>query len=196
MAIPHGPAGRPKKKSEPAPANHDEEQRPVPQHPEPQRTEPQPTVAHQPVVQRPEPVRPARRTTDRVPSEILPRDGFLSPVVLGLSLEDFFDLHYQDALQLADLTVEDFFRMRDNHAFPDPFTAGDARSLFTEDICRRGQFVPVGWHQEGMYFATCKPEGSQDDLAKALDLLVKLPVTLYTVSAEQLEGGIGWLFRK
>lgn len=204
MAIPTGPASRPKKKPhDPATESASVQGEAVraDAKPELHRAEPyrHESPRHEPP--RPEPVRaeaarPARRQTDRVPSEILPRDGFLSPVVLGLSLEDFFDLHYQDALQLADLTVEDFFRMRDNHAFPDPFTAGDARTLFTEDMCRRGQFVPVGWHAEGMYFATCKAEDKQDDLAKALDLLVKLPVTLYTVTAEQLEGGIAWLFRK
>ncbi len=201
MAIPSGPAGRHKKKHtsvEPVSESRQDEARAQ----EPQRNEPErPAESERAEPVRAEPVRaeikPQRaRVTERIPSEILPRDGHLSPAVMGLSLEDFFDLLYQDAVQLSDLTVEEFFRMRDNHAFPDPFTAGDARSLFTEDMCRRGQFVPVGWHQEGMYFATCKAESAQDDLAKALDLLVKLPVTLYTVSPELLEGGVAWLFRR
>lgn len=190
MALPTGPAGRPKKKPEPLKLDPPQSDvtRVEPQDPPQPQPEPTPMPRSEP--------KALRRITDRVPSEILARDGHLSPAVLGLSLEDFFDLLYQDAVQLADLTVEEFFRMRDNHAFPDPFTAGDARTLFTEDMCRRGLFVPVGWHQEGMYFATCKPESAQDDLAKALDLLVKLPVTLYTVSQEQLDAGITWLFRK
>lgn len=197
MAIPTGPAGRHKKKhaspEAEAQAGQDETREPEPERREAERRiEPERRAAAESAEARGQ----RTRATDRVPSEILTRDGHLSPAVMGLSLEDFFDLLYQGAVQLSDLTVEEFFRMRDNHAFPDPFTAGDARSLFTEDMCRRGQFVPVGWHQEGMYFATCKAESAQDDLAKALDLLVKLPVTLFTVSAEQLEGGVTWLFKR
>lgn len=185
MALPTGPASRPRKK----PVHSDIHEA----HPnaDAQLFEPQ-SVEQRPAEQR---LAPTVRNL-RIPSEILPRDMLMSPAVLGLSLADFLDLHYQDSLKTDDITVEDFFRMRDNGAFPDPFTAGDPRSLFTEDICRRGQFVPVGWHTEGVYFGTSKAENAQDELAKALDLLVKMPVTLYTLTPDQVEAGIGWLYRK
>lgn len=122
--------------------------------------------------------------------------GAISPAVLGLSLADFFDLVWQQALTPADVTVDELFRMRDGRAFPDLFPHGDPKALFTEDMCRRGQFVPIGWHAEGLSFATCKDDATQDDLARALDMLVKMPVTLYTVTPEQVDTGIAWTFRK
>lgn len=180
MALPTGPASRPRKK----PVHSDTH-------------EAQPTAASVLFEQRPAEQPQASTVRNlRIPSEMLPRDLLVSPAVLGLSLADFLDLHYQESLKTEDITVEEFFRMRDNGSFPDPFTAGDPRSLFTQDMCYRGQFVPVGWHTDGVYFGTSKADSAQDDLAKALDLLVKMPVTLYTLTAEQVEAGIGWLYKK
>lgn len=163
MAIPTGPANRPKRPSKSAES---------------------------------EGVHAIGRTTDRIPSEIIPRSEQLSPAVMALSVSDFFDLLYSDSLKPGDVTVEEFFRMRENNVWPEMFTAGDPRGLFTEDMCRRGQFVPLAWHAEGLCFATNRAEGAQEGLAKALDLIVKLPVTLYTVSTDHIEPAITWLYRR
>ena len=131
----------------------------------------------------------------RSPSEIIAREA-LSPAVLALSLVDFFELLYQEQMGPSHVTVEEFLRMRDSGIWPELFTAGDPCALFTEQMCRRGQFVPLAWHQDGLAFATCKDDSSQDDLAKALDLLVRAPVTLFTVPAESVDAGVHWLFHR
>lgn len=140
--------------------------------------------------------RPSSRQSQRIPSEIFARDATLSPAVLGLSLGEFLELLYGDALKTDELTVEEFFRMRDQAAWPEPFAAGDPRQLFTEDMCRRGQFVPIGWNGDGLCFATYRDDQAQDELMRALDMLVQLPVTLYTVQPEAVDAGITWLFRR
>ncbi len=198
MAIPTGPAGRPGKKK-PAPELVMEPRTVVQDFAELTRSSVRAEGGPVPQPQSPLPAAPSprrNRNTDRIPSEIIARDFTLSPAVLGLTLTDFFDLLYQGQIGPDQITVEEFFRMRENHAWPDAFPAGDARALFTEDMCRRGQFVPVGWNTEGICFATCKPEAEQDELVKALDLLVRLPVTVYTATVEQVEHGIGWLYRR
>ncbi|MSP93509.1 MAG: hypothetical protein EXR79_17240 [Myxococcales bacterium] len=131
----------------------------------------------------------------RSPSEIIARDA-LSPAVLALSLVDFFELLYEEQVGPSHVTVEEFLRMRDSGIWPELFTAGDPCALFTEEMCRRGQFVPLAWHQDGLSFATCKDDSSQDDLAKALDVLVRAPVTLFTVPAESVDAGVHWLFHR
>lgn len=190
MAIPTGPAGRGKPK------------RPAP------------------VLDDPKPVATARRTTDRLspedlakaraaaeraeargllertPSELHARTAAVSPVVMTLALADFFDLFYQNRIGAADLTVGELLQMRDNAAWPEPFTAGDPRALFTESMCRRGEFVPLAWHDGGMYFATCKDDAAQDELIRALDLLVRTEVTLFTATPEVLDEAIAWLYRR
>lgn len=192
MAIPTGPASRPRKRI------HEEPQAAMP----PPAALPQPTVAHPvaavaaPPLQVERPYRPSVRQSGRIPSEIFLRDALLSPAVLGLTLAEFCELLYQDPRKIEDLTVEEFFRLRDQAAWPDLFSVGDPRQLFTEDMCRRGQFVPIGWNSDGLSFATSKDEPAQDELVRALDMLVQLPVTLFTASAEAVDAGISWLYRR
>ncbi len=140
--------------------------------------------------------RPTSRQSQRIPSEIFARDATLSPAVLGLSVAEFLEVLYQDALKPDELSVEEFFRMRDQAAWPEPFAAGDPRHLFTEDMCRRGQFVHIGWNSDGLCFATCRDDHAQDELMRALDMLVQLPVTLYTAQPEAVDAGITWLYRR
>ena len=136
------------------------------------------------------------RQSGRIPSEVLRGDALISPAVLALSLAEFFELLYQDDQKWQELSVEELFRMRDQAAWPDLFGAGDPRHLFTEDMCRRGQFVPIGWSAEALSFATGRDDAGQDDLMRALDLLVQLPVTIYAVPSEAVEAGIVWLYRR
>jgi len=208
MAIPSGPASRPRTRKDPnlnevgSSAAAGSATAAPPRDAAPPRelgSSARESAATAPSGERPAAERPRRdtaRASSRIPSEILPRHEGLSPALLGLTLAEFLELLYQDALQPGDLTVEELFRMRDTRSWPDAFPAGDPRALFTEDMCRRGQFVPIGWHPEGISFATHKDEAAQDALASALDLLVKMPVTLYTVAVEQVELGITWLFRR
>ncbi len=120
----------------------------------------------------------------------------LSPAVLALPVVEFVELLYQGALDLEDLTVEELFRMRDQATWPEIFVSGDPRQLFTEDMCRRGQFVPIGWHAEALSVASSKDDAAQDELLKALDLLVGLPVTLYSVPQDAVDAGVNWLYRR
>ncbi len=192
MAIPTGPAGRGK-----------------PKKPQPIAEEIRTPVAST-----------ARRTTDRLSPEDLararaaaeraearglldrapppPQEGrdAVSPAVLTLTLADFFDLFYQNRITAADITIDELLQMRDNAAWPETFTAGDPRGLFTEAMCRRGEFVPLAWHDNGMYFATCKDDAAQDELIRALDLLVRTEVTLFTATPEILDAAITWLYRR
>ncbi len=138
----------------------------------------------------------ARGLLDRTPVELHAGHDAISPAVLTLTLADFFDLFYQNRITAADITIHELLQMRDNLAWPDAFTAGDPRSLFTEAMCRRGEFVPLAWHDGGMYFATCKDDAAQDELIRALDLLVRTEVTLFTATPEILDAAIGWLYRR
>lgn len=197
MAIPTGPAGRGKKRT----TTH----------------EPEPTA---PTAMTPTTTTSVRRTTDRLspadlararaaaeraeargllertPSELHARHEAVSPAVLALTLTDFFDLFYQNRIGPGEMTVHELLQMRDNAAWPEPFTAGDPRSLFTEPMCRRGEFVPLAWHENGLYFATCKDDAAQDELIRALDLLVRAEVTLFTVTPEIVDAAIVWLYRR
>lgn len=136
------------------------------------------------------------RQSGRIPSEAFHRDALLSPAVLALTLLEYFELAYGDEQRVGEVTLQDLFRMRDQAAWPDLFGSGDPRTLFTEDMCRRGQFAPVAWGADGLSFATCKDDGAQDELMRALDLLVGLPVTLYSVSPEAVDAGVTWLYRR
>jgi hypothetical protein len=138
----------------------------------------------------------ARGLLERTPSEIHARHDAVSPAVLTLTLADFFDLFYQNRIGAADITIRELLQMRDNFSWPEPFTAGDPRTLFTEAMCRRGEFVPLAWHDNGLYFATCKDDASQDELIRALDLLVRAEVTLFTATPEVLDAAITWLYRR
>ncbi len=120
----------------------------------------------------------------------------LSPAVMALSVEDFFDLHYHNSCKASDLSMEEFLRMHDNAAWPDTFVEGDPCQLFTQDLCRRGQFVPLAWYADGLYVATSRPESEQDDLAKALDMIVQLEITMYSIDGDKVEQGIDWLFAR
>ncbi len=197
MAIPTGPASRPKRRMESGIAEVEiattlasHVQAPA-QEAQPQPAQPQDKPRHRD---------PARsegvRQSGRIPSEFFGRDILLSPAVVALPLPEFVELLYQGALQLEDLTVEEFFRLRDQAAWPDAFVQGDARQLFTEDMCKRGHFVPIGWHPSGLSVASSKDDAGQDELLRALDLLVGLPVTLYSVPQEAVESGIAWLYRR
>ncbi len=207
MAIPTGPASRPKKKYHEDTSSSATSAAPGPVNLGPIAAAataaaaavgpalPQAAVAAPaPSLERPH--RPNSRQSQRIPSEIFARDATLSPAVLGLSLGEFLELLYGDVLKTDELTVEEFFRMRDQAAWPEPFAAGDPRQLFTEDMCRRGQFVPIGWNGDGLCFATYRDDQAQDELMRALDMLVQLPVTLYTVQPEAVDAGITWLFRR
>lgn len=136
------------------------------------------------------------RQSGRIPSEFFGRDVMLSPAVLALPIVEFVELLYQGALDLEDLTIEELFRMRDQATWPEIFVSGDPRQLFTEDMCRRGQFVPIGWHSDALSVASSKDDAAQDELLKALDLLVGLPVTLYSVPQDAVEAGVNWLYRR
>lgn len=120
----------------------------------------------------------------------------LSPAVMALTVEDFFDLHYHNSCKTSDLTMEEFLRMHDNAAWPDTFVEGDPMHLFTEDMCRRGQFVPLAWYADGLYVATSRPEEDQDALAQALDMIVQLEITLYSVDGDRVQQGIDWLYQR
>lgn len=204
MAIPTGPASRPKKKYHEDPSNSVSAAAAGPVNlgavaaaataAAAAAAVAAPAPVPNPVGERPH--RPSSRQSQRIPSEIFARDATLSPAVLGLSLSEFLELLYGDALKTDELTVEEFFRMRDQAAWPEPFAAGDPRQLFTEDMCRRGQFVPIGWNSDGLCFATYRDDQAQDELMRALDMLVQLPVTLYTVQPEAVDAGITWLFRR
>lgn len=146
---------------------------------------------------RPAPRRDTGRITGRVPSELFGRDALISPAVIGLSLRDFFELHYGESSNVLDqVTVEEFFRMREQAAWPDPFPAGDPRGLFTEDMCRRGLFVPIGWNADGLSLASSRDEVGQDAIIQAVDLLTGLPVHIYTITQDAVEGGIVWLYKR
>lgn len=190
MAIPTGPAGRGKPK------------KPAEQHEEARHTAP--TARRTTDRLSPEDLAKARAAADRAEargllerphSDIHQHHDAVSPVVLTLSLADFFDLFYQNRIGAADLTIQELLQMRDGANWPEPFTAGDPRGLFTEAMCRRGEFVPLAWHESGMYFATCKDDGAQDELIRALDLLVRTEVTLFTATPEVLDAAIQWLYR-
>lgn len=202
MAIPSGPASRPKKRVDSsAPEAAPQSQAPAQAQ---QQSQAQSQNHAQPAAQasldKPRPREPSRsegvRQSGRIPSEFFGRDVTLSPAVLALPLPEFIELLYQGALLLEELTVEEFFRMRDQAAWPDAFVNGDPRQLFTEDMCKRGLFVPIGWHAGGLSVASSKDDAGQDELLRALDLLVGLPVTLYSVPQEAVEAGIQWLYRR
>jgi hypothetical protein len=131
----------------------------------------------------------------RTPSEIIAREA-LSPAVFALSVQDFFELLYDDKVGPGHVSVEEFLRMRETGTWPELFTAGDPRALFTEELCRRGQFVPIAWHADGLSCATCKDDAGQDKLASALDLVARLPITLFTVPPDAVEAGVQWLYRR
>ena len=195
MALPSGPASRPRPKKV---AEEAESVGVQPAATPAQPVAPQPAaVPTAPTAVRPAVRRDSGRITGRVPSEIFGRDALISPALIGLSLRDFFELHYGESTNVLDhVTVEEFFRMREQAAWPDPFPAGDPRNLFTEDMCRRGQFVPIGWNSEGLSLSSCRDEAGQDAIIQAVDLLTQLPVHLYTVTPDAVEGGILWLYRK
>lgn len=215
MAIPTGPSSRPRRRpadegiatpakpnSEPAKSNS-EPAKPA----EPARTA-EPARAAEPV--RPEAAKPAAasvvhdrprrsesvRSSQRIPSEIFARDALLSPAVMALTVPEFFEVLYGDERNWQDVTIQDLFRMRDQAAWPDLFAAGDPRQLFTEDMCRRGQFVPIAWSAECLSFACSKDDAGQDELVRALDLLVQLPITVYSVAQDGVDNGISWLYRR
>ncbi len=209
MAIPTGPASRPKRRSheEPAeatqpaadkPAATGERQPATPERAQVATTQATPvlaTTAFGASLERHR-SRDGVRSSGRIPSEAFHRDALLSPAVLALSLPEFFELCYGDDQKLHDISLGDLFRMRDQQAWPELFAAGDPRALFTEDMCRRGQFAPIAWSADGLSFATCKDDAAQDELMRALDLLVGLPVTLYSVPADAVDAGVTWLYRR
>ncbi|MBM4342603.1 MAG: hypothetical protein FJ100_04415 [Deltaproteobacteria bacterium] len=209
MAIPTGPASRPKRRSHEEPAADSDRpaaDKPATSAERPQAAaeRPQPTTTAQPALATAtgsfgfdrHRSRDSVRQSGRIPSEAFHRDALLSPAVLALSLPEFFELCYGDDQKLNDISLGDLFRMRDQQAWPDLFAAGDPRALFTEDMCRRGQFAPIAWSADGLSFATCKDDAAQDELMRALDLLVGLPVTLYAVPADAVEAGVTWLYRR
>lgn len=196
MALPSGPASRPRPKkaaddgAAPSGAAESGVYAAAP--------EPAPQAAAAPAqTSRPAQRRDTGRITGRVPSELFGRDALISPAVIGLSLRDFFELHYGESSDVLDqVTVEEFFRMREQAAWPDPFPAGDPRGLFTEDMCRRGLFVPIGWSADGLSLASCRDEAGQDAIIAAVDLLTGLPVHIYTITQDAVEGGIVWLYKR
>ena len=202
MAIPTGPAGRGKPRSprpavvEEAPTAAASLEARAPASTTARRTtdrlSPQDLARARAAAERAE----ARGLLERTPSEIHARHEAVSPAILTLTLNDFFDLYYQNRIGSADITVAELLQMRDNATWPEPFTAGDPRALFTEAMCRRGEFVPLAWHESGMYFATCKDDAAQDQLIRALDLLVRTEVTLFTASPEVIDAAIIWLYRR
>lgn len=200
MAIPTGPASRPKRRNHEEPT---EAAQPAAEKPAPVAERPQPTpaattssVGYVGLSLDRIRSRDSVRQSGRIPSEAFHRDALLSPAVLAMSLPEFFELAYGDDQKLNDISLGDLFRMRDQQAWPDMFSAGDPRALFTEDMCRRGQFAPIAWSTDGLSFATCKDDAAQDELMRALDLLVGLPVTLYAVPADAVEAGVTWLYRR
>lgn len=220
MAIPTGPASRPKRKHEDgsshpvAPGAQDSKpsEAIAPVAPTANLTSQARTTAplatapsssgsaerprHREASQRDSGVREGVRQSGRIPSEFFGRDVMLSPAVLALPVIEFVELLYQGALHLEDLTMEELFRMRDQATWPEVFVSGDPRQLFTEDMCRRGQFVPIGWHSDALSVASSKDDAAQDELLKALDLLVGLPVTLYSVPQDAIDAGVNWLYRR
>lgn len=192
MAIPTGPAGRGKPKK-PQPITEEPK---VPAASTARRTtdrlSPEDLARARAAAERAE----ARGLLDRTPAELNAGHEAVSPAVLTLTLADFFDLFYQNRITAADITIHELLQMRDNLAWPESFTAGDPRALFTEAMCRRGEFVPLAWHESGMYFATCKDDAAQDELIRALDLLVRTEVTLFTATPEVLDAAIAWLYRR
>lgn len=204
MAIPTGPTSRPRRRNaEDAPSQTAPTAQPAtaavaqPAATAPALTLPTPviTATFTPVFERPR-LRDSVRQSGRIPSEVFHRDPMLSPAVLALTLPEFFELLYGDEQKIQDLSVDELFRMRDQAAWPDAFTAGDARQLFTEDMCRRGQFAPIGWSADGLAVATSRDDGGQDDLMRALDALVQLPITIYAIRHDAVEAGITWLYRR
>lgn len=191
MAIPTGPAGRGKPKK-PQPIVEDVKVQAPTARRTTDRLSPEDLARARAAAERAE----ARGLLERTPSEIHARHDAVSPAVLTLSLADFFDLFYQNQITAADITINELLQMRDAAAWPEPFTAGDPRGLFTEAMCRRGEFVPLAWHDSGMYFATCKDDAAQDELIRALDLLVRTEVTLFTATPEVLDAAITWLYRR
>ena len=192
MAIPTGPAGRGKPKK-PQPIA-EEIRTPVASTARrtTDRLSPEDLARARAAAERAE----ARGLLDRAPPPHLEGHDAVSPAVLTLTLADFFDLFYQNRITAADITIDELLQMRDNAAWPETFTAGDPRGLFTEAMCRRGEFVPLAWHESGMYFATCKDDAAQDELIRALDLLVRTEVTLFTATPEILDAAITWLYRR
>ncbi len=200
MAIPTGPASRPKRRNheEPTEAAQPAAEKPVPVAERPQQTQATTSSAGGYGGLSLDRIRSrdSVRQSGRIPSEAFHRDALLSPAALAMSLPEFFELAYGDDQKLNDISLGDLFRMRDQQAWPDLFSAGDPRALFTEDMCRRGQFAPIAWSADGLSFATCKDDAAQDELMRALDLLVGLPVTLYAVPADAVEAGVTWLYRR
>ncbi len=190
MAIPTGPAGRGKPKK---PQQLPDEPRPLSTaRRTTDRLSPEVLARARAAAERAE----ARGLLDRVPAAALADTDAVSPAALSLTLADFFDLFYQNRIGAADITVHELLQMRDNGDWPETFTAGDPRALFTEAMCRRGEFVPLAWHESGLYFATCKDDAAQDELIRALDLLVRAEVTLFTATPEVLDAAIAWLYRR
>lgn len=219
MAIPTGPASRPKRKHDdlqgvpqgeavqepprqdaqaaaptPAPANFVRATAPLGSTAHQSGTPERPR--HREASHQSHAAREGVRQSGRIPSEFFGRDVMLSPAVLSLPLVEFIELLYQGALRLEELTVEELFRMRDQSIWPEVFVTGDPRQLFTEDMCRRGQFVPIGWHSDALSVASSKDDAAQDELLRALDLLVGLPVTVYSVPQDAIDAGINWLYRR
>ena len=192
MAIPTGPAGRGKpRKPQPMP----EETRPPVSSTARRTTDrlsPEDLARARAAAERAE----ARGLQDRAPTDLSARQDAVSPAVMTLTLADFFDLFYQNRISATDITLHELLQMRDNGDWPETFTAGDPRTLFTEAMCRRGEFVPLAWHESGLYFATCKDDAAQDELIRALDLLVRAEVTLFTATPEVLDAAIAWLYRR
>lgn len=204
MAIPTGPTSRPRRRAveettQPAAATPAAAQPAIistvgPQPVQPQLSQPV-ASAFVPAYERPR-SRDSVRQSGRIPSEVFHRDALLSPAVLALTLPEFFELLYGDEQRIAELSVDELFRMRDQAAWPETFSAGDPRHLFTEDMCRRGQFAPIGWNSDGLAFATSRDDAGQDELMRALDALVQMPVTMYAIRQDAVDSGITWLYRR